>query len=139
MDKLYLMAQLTYLRAKLGVAEEKKSAATKKRDKMEQLIGMLQKKRGEIETGLETTLFNLQGRLSRLPVGTRFAQRQTERVKAIVMNEKAAESIRETDEGLRRANTKLGEAEDEIAACRREISGLKQQIQQIKWQLDQEE
>ena len=139
LDKLILMSQRAYLQGKLTAAKGKKTKATNERKKMEQLIGLLQKKQGEINTGLETTMSNLQSRLSRLPAGTRFAQRQTQKVKAIVMNEKAEESIQETAGGIKRAKIKLLEAEDKIAACEREIRSLKQQIQQIDWQLSQEE
>ena len=138
MDKLYLMGQRAYLQAKLVKAKAKKAAAETERKEMEVLTGLLQKKQGEINTGLDTTMSNLQSRLSRLPAGTRFAQRQTEKVKAIVMNEKAAASVQETAEGLKRAQAKRLDAEDRIAACKKEISSLKQQIQQIDWQLSQE-
>lgn len=134
-----ISAALTRLYNELSSANSKKETAEDEQRDMEELIEMLRAKKREMEDGLDTTVSNLESRLSRLSEGTRFAQDLREQVRKIVMNDSALQAIQETQAGERRSRDRALELEDLIESLRKTIASLRQQIRQLTMQMNKEE
>lgn len=103
-------------------------------EEMEDALQKLQKKRREIEEGLQETSNTISKWLDRIPSKCKFRVTYFEEAKSRFLNPQSSSALEHTRESERTAKNKLIKLEDEVEALDRKIRTTEEQIRQLSQQ-----
>lgn len=118
--------------------ETQKYKRRKKRNDLEDLetaINKLQKKRREIEEGLQETANTISRKIDRITGKSKFRVTYYEKAKSMFLNSKSSRALEHTKESERIAKKKLFLIEDDIEALNRSIKKLEKQLEEVTRQI----
>lgn len=126
--------ELAKLKHKLSDYKKLRKKKVSAIEDLEDAINKLQKKRREIEDGLQETENTISKRLDRLPLTCKFRSVYFEQAKRQFLNPKSSKALEHTRESERTAKKKLISIEDEIENLNRKIQKLEEQIRRLSQQ-----
>ena len=103
-------------------------------EEMEDALQKLQKKRREIEEGLQQTANTISKWLDRIPARCKFRVTYYEEAKQRFLNPQSSGALEHTRESVRTAKNKLIRLEDEVEDLDRKIRATEEQIRQLSQQ-----